>query len=97
MDIRLIRMHSGEEVVAELLEERDDIFVLANPIVMVPGRDGNIGFAPWCPLADEDVKSLEVRTSFMVFVTIPNQSVVENYKQIFSTIITPKSAGKIIT
>ena len=97
MDIRLIRMHSGEEVVAELLEDREDVFVLANPIVMVPGRDGNIGFAPWCPLADEDVKSLKVRTSFMVFVTIPNQSVVENYKQIFSTIITPKSAGKIIT
>ena len=97
MDIRLIRMHSGEELVAELIEDKGDTFVLSNPIVMVPGRDGNIGFAPWCPLAAEDVKSLEVRTSYMVFVTTPNESVIQNYTEIFSPIITPKGAGKIIT
>ena len=46
MDIKLIRMHSGEELVAELIEDKGDTLVLGNPIVMVPGRDGNIGFAP---------------------------------------------------
>ena len=97
MDVKLIRMHSGEELVAELIEDKGDAFVLGNPIVMVPGRDGNIGFAPWCPLAAEEVKSLEVRTSYMVFVTEPNPDVVRNYEEIFSPIITPKSAGKIIT
>ena len=97
MDIKLIRMQSGEEVVAELVEDKGEALVLANPIVMVPGRDGNIGFAPWCPLVAEDVKQIEVRSSFTVYVTLPNDQVVQNYKEIFCPIITPQNAGKIIT
>ena len=97
MDIKLIRMQSGEEIVAELVEDKGKTLVLGNPIVMVPGRDGQIGFAPWCPLASEEVKQLEVRTSYTVYVTIPNEQVADNYKQIFSPIITPQGAGKIIT
>ena len=96
MDVKLIRMHSGEELVAELIEDKGDTFVLGNPIVMVPGRDGNIGFAPWCPLADPEVKSLEVRTSYMLFVTQPNEDVVKNYEEIFSPIITPGKKGLVL-
>lgn len=96
MDVKLIRMHSGEELVAELIEDKGDTLVLGNPIVMVPGRDGNIGFAPWCPLAAEDVASLEVRSSYTVFVTVPNPEVVKNYENIFSPIITPDKKGLIL-
>lgn len=97
MEIKLLRLISGEEVVAEVIREGEYTYELANPIVMVPGRDGNIGFAPWCPLVAEDVKTITIRASVVVYVTIPNNQVVENYTQIFSPIITPKSAGKIIT
>lgn len=97
MDIRLIRMQSGEEVVADLLEDKGETLVLSNPIVMVPGRDGTVGFAPWSPLLAEDVKELEVRASFTVYISKPNSDIVDNYKQIFSPIITPQNSGKIIT
>ena len=97
MNIKLIRMQSGEEVVADLVEDRGETLVLSNPIVMVPGRDGTVGFAPWAPLLAEDVKELEIRASFTVYLSLPNDDIVENYKKIFSPIITPSSAGKIIT
>ena len=90
-------MQSGEDVVADLVENRGDTLVLANPIVMVPGRDGTVGFAPWSPLLDPDVKELEVRASYTVYMSIPNGDIIENYEQIFSPIITPKGAGKLIT
>jgi len=90
-------MQSGEEVVADLLEEKAETLVLSNPIVMVPGRDGTVGFAPWSPLLAEDVKELEVRASFTVYISKPNSDIVDNYKQIFSPIITPQNSGKIIT
>lgn len=96
MDVKLIRMHSGEELVAELIEDKGDTLVLGNPIVMVPGRDGNIGFAPWCPLASPDVKSLEVRASYALFITEPNEEVVKNYEEIFSPIITPGKKGLVL-
>lgn len=96
MDIKLLRLTTGEEVVAELISETESTYELANPIVMVPGRDGNVGFAPWCPLAAEEVKTLTIRAAVVVYVTLPNSQVVENYEQIFSPIITPSNKGLIL-
>ena len=96
MDVKLFRMQSGEEVVADLIEDKGETMVIANPIVMVPGHDGKIGFAPWCPLVAEEVKELEIRSSFTVYVTIPNEQVVKNYEEIFSPIITPSNKGLIL-
>ena len=97
MNVKLIRMHSGEDVIADLLEERSDELIIDNPIVLVPGRDGTVGFAPWSPVIHPNVKELRIRANYVVYVTDPNDDVVSNYNQIFSSIITPQSAGKIIT
>ena len=96
MEVKLFRMQSGEEVVAELVSETEQTYNISNPIVMVPGRDGNIGFAPWCPLVAEDVKEITIRSSFVVYVTLPNEQVVKNYLDIFSPIITPNNKGLIL-
>lgn len=97
MNIKLLRMQSGEEVVAELVGESETTYDISNPLVMIPGRDGTVGFAPWAPLLAEEVKQLTIRASFVVYVSEPNSDIVENYKNIFSPIITPQNAGKIIT
>ena len=97
MNIQLIRMQSGEDVVADVISTDDQSIVLSNPIVMVPGRDGTVGFAPWSPLLAADVKELTVRLSYTVYISVPNAEVISNYEQIFSPIITPQSAGRIIT
>lgn len=96
MNVKLIKMQSGEDVVCDLIREDGDRLVIANPVVMVP-QGQQIGFAPWSPFLHEDVKELAIRESYTVYVSDPNPSVVENYAQIFSPIITPKGAGKIIT
>lgn len=96
MNIKLIKMQSGEDVVAELLREEGDRLVISNPIVMVP-QGQQVGFAPWSPFLSEDVKELSIRESYTVYVSEPKEAVIENYKGIFSPIITPQGAGKIIT
>lgn len=97
MNVKLIRMQSGEDVITDLISETAEELVISNPIVLVPGRDGTVGFAPWSPVISPDVKELRIRASYTVYVTEPNDDVVRNYKDIFSTIITPKNAGKIIS
>ncbi len=97
MNVKLIRMHSGEDVVADLLKEQSDELIISNPIVLVPERDGTIGLAPWSPGISPDVKKIRIRANYVVYVTDPNEDVVRNYNEIFSTIITPQNAGKIIT
>ena len=79
-----------------MVSESDQTYTISNPIVMVPGRDGTVGFAPWCPLVAEEVKEIAVRASFVVYVTLPNEQVVKNYLDIFSPIITPNNKGLIL-
>ena len=51
MTVKLIRMWSGEDVIADIVEETTDSIVITDPIVAVPSQQqGQIGFAPWSPL-----------------------------------------------
>lgn len=96
MNVKLIRMHSGEDVVADLLKESADELIIDNPIVLVPGRDGTVGFAPWSPVIHPDVKELRIRSNYVVYVTDPNDDVVNNYNQIFSPLTLPQQQKGLI-
>lgn len=96
MNVKLIKMQSGEDVVCDLIREEGDRLVISNPVVMVP-QGQQVGFAPWSPFLHDDVKELAIRESYTVYVADAKDPVVENYKQIFSSVILPKAAGKIIT
>ena len=44
MNVKLIKMWTGEDVIADLVKETDDTIVITNPIVVVPsGQQGQIG------------------------------------------------------
>ncbi|AIX31789.1 hypothetical protein Syn7803US50_159 [Synechococcus phage ACG-2014f] len=96
MNVKLIRMNSGEDVIADLISETGDTLVLSNPIVLVPGQGGTLGFAPWSPVISPDVKEITIRANYVVFMSEPNEDVVDNYNQIFSPIVTPSSKGLIL-
>ena len=96
MNVKLIKMQSGEDVVCDLIREEGDRLVISNPVVMVP-QGQQVGFAPWSPFLHDDEKELSIRESYTVYVADAKDAVVENYKQIFSSVILPKGAGKIIT
>ena len=97
MNVQVIRMMSSEEVIAEVISHADGKLVISNPVVLVPQGNGNMGFAPWAPFVADDVKELTIPESYTVYTAEAKKEVVENYEQLFSTIITPKGAGKIIT
>ena len=96
MNVKLIRMHSGEDVIADLIREDAEQLIISNPIVLVPGRDGTVGFAPWCPVISPEVTELHIRASYTVYVTTPNDDVVNNYNQIFSPLTLPKQNTGLI-
>ena len=99
MSINLIKMQSGEDVVAEVVNNDErDVIVIRNPIVMVPQGNGQVGFAPWSPFLSDEVKELEIRRSYTVYISEPKAEVVKNYNEIFSPIVLPNGTpGKIIT
>tara|TARA_B100002019_G_scaffold200876_1_gene174100 strand:+ start:546 stop:836 length:291 start_codon:yes stop_codon:yes gene_type:complete len=91
MNVKLIRMWSGEDVVADLLEEKEDTIVLTNPIVAIPNGQGSLGFAPWSPLLKGRDVPLEMKKSYTVYITEVQEDVVKQYEQMFSLIQTPNN------
>jgi len=89
MTIKLIRMSSGEDVVATVVGEVDDAIHLKNALVVVPAGNNQLGFAPWSPVLDPEVEYVEVFKQFIVYVSVPNESLIEHYKTLFTNIVTP--------
>jgi hypothetical protein len=92
MTVNLIRMASGEDVVATILDDtQEDTLVIRDAIVAVPTEKGQIGFAPWSPIMDRDLTEINVSRRFVVFVTVPEPQVVQHYNNAFNRVIVPDS------
>jgi len=89
MNVKLIRMWSGEDVIADLVGDLTDTIVIRNPIVAIPAGQGQMGFAPWSPLLKEKNIDVEVTKKYVVYVNEPQEDIADQYQQMFSTIQTP--------
>ena len=89
MNVKLIRMWSGEDVVADVIEEKEDSIVFCNPIVAVPAGNGQMGFAPWSPLLKGKGEELGVTKKYVVYIADTQEEIVEQYENMFSVIQTP--------
>ena len=88
MTVKLIRMWSGEDVIADIVEESTDSILITDPIVAVPSpQQGNIGFAPWSPLLQKD--KIEVTKKYVVYEGNPQEEIIEQYNSMFSKISQP--------
>jgi hypothetical protein len=98
MTIKLIRMSSGEDVIATVVGEVEDAIQIKNALVLVPAQNNQLGFAPWSPIVDPDVEYIEVFKQFIIYVTVPQSAAIENYNMIFNTanIVTPPEKKLIL-
>ena len=88
MTVKLIRMWSGEDVIADISKEDTDSITITDPIVAVPSqKQGQIAFAPWSPLLHKD--KLEVTKKYVVYMADPQGEIIEQYKSMFGKISTP--------
>ena len=88
MTVKLIRMWSGEDVIADIVEDTTDSIVITDPIVAVPSQtQGNIAFAPWSPLLQKD--KIEITKKYVVYIGDPQEEIIEQYNTMFGKISTP--------
>ena len=89
MTVKLIRMWSGEDVVADLIEEKNDFITITNPIVAVPSGQQNIAFAPWSPILSDKEKELNVTKKYVVYISDPQEEIIEQYNSMFGKLSKP--------
>lgn len=90
MNVKVLRMNTGEEVVFTLVNETDDTIEIENTLVAMPSAQGQIGFGPWAPLVKND-ETITIGKDFVVYVEDVQVDVLEQYKKIFSPIETPST------
>jgi len=89
MNVKLIRMWSGEDVIADLKDNLTDIIIISNPIVAIPAGNGQLGFAPWSPLLKGKDEEIEISKKYVVYIADTQDQIVEQYQDMFSMIKSP--------
>ena len=98
-NLKIIRMLTGEEIIAEVLEDVYETIKVKNPlrIVVMPSKtDPNaptVGLAPYIQFSDE--KELTLNRYHVTTVATPVADFVNQYNSVFGGLVVPNS--KIIT
>jgi hypothetical protein len=89
MTVKLIRMSSGEDLIATVNSENDNEILLQDVIVAIPTGNGSLGFVPWSPLLSKNYKEIPVNKNFVVYIAEADDDVVNQYNKMYNKIITP--------
>jgi len=97
MNIKLFRILTGEEVIAELLFEDESTVTIQNGLVVLPTSSGTVGFAPWATVIDRDNPELVVSKNHIVYVAPVDPGVESKYNEVYgSKLVTPEKKKLII-
>jgi hypothetical protein len=94
MTVKLIRMSSGEDLIATVNSENNIEILLQDVIVAIPTGNGSLGFVPWSPLLSKNSKEIPVNKNFVVYIAEADDDVVNQYNKMYNKIIT--SVKKLI-
>ena len=58
MNLKLLRLRSGEDVICEVLKESAELIFIKNPAMLMPvggqGQQMQMGMAPWMPFSEQN-------------------------------------------
>ena len=101
MAVKLLRLKSGEDVVADVKEENleREYTKVKLPAMLVPmggqGQQMQMALAPWLPFSDD--KEFTIPSDWILITSEPAQDIVNNYNQMFgSGIVVPKVSQKTL-
>ena len=96
IDVKLLRITTGEEVVAELLSETEETITVQNGLVVLPTNTG-VGFAPWATVISKETPEITMSKRHVVYVAEVQEDVCKKYNEMFgSKLITPDKKKLIV-
>ena len=96
IDVKLIRIITGEEVVAELLEETESFIKVQNGLVVLPTAQ-SVGFAPWATVISKENPEIIVQKTHVVYIAEVQEDVAKKYNEMYgSKLVTPSSKKLIV-
>jgi hypothetical protein len=96
INVKLFRIVTGEEVVAEIVSEDDNSVTIKNGLVVIPTGQ-SVGFASWSSVIDSDNPDLVISRNHIVYIAEVDSGINKKYNELFgSKIITPDEKKLIL-
>ena len=89
MNVKLLRISTGEEIVAEIVEENDETITVRNGLVCVPQQQ-SVGFIPWATVVDKQEPEITIGRQFIVYIAAVDPTIKNKYSEMFGGITTPE-------
>lgn len=95
MSVKLIKLVTGEEILADCGKDFGTLIDIKNPVrvVVMPNKmdpkTPNIGFAPWAEFSDD--KEFTLDKTHIVAIMTPINEFVNQYNSMFGGLVVPKS------
>ena len=95
VDIRIVKLLNGEELLAKILPSSADIIRMENPvrIVVMPNKLDpkipNVGFAPWAEFSND--KEFIIDKRHVLAIINPIKEFVNQYNSMFGGLVVPTS------
>ena len=80
MNIKIVRIVSGEELIGDWNKETNTI---TNPVVMIPIAKDQLGFQPWIPYSEEE--EMTFKEQHIVVVLTPDAKLQNEYNRVFGS------------
>ena len=92
MNVKIVKMISGEELIGEYNETTN---VINNPVVMIPVSKEKIAFQPWVPYSED--KEFKLKESMILVVATPSKLITNEFNRVYgSGIVVPTDGGGLI-
>ena len=80
MNIKIVRIISGEELIGDWNEETKTI---TSPVVMVPLGKDQLGFQPWIPYSEDE--EITFKEQHIVVVLTPDTKLQNEYNRVYGS------------
>lgn len=96
IDVKLFRIATGEEVVAELVAQDNDFVTVKNGLVVIPTSTGSVGFAPWASVIDKTIPELIIAKNHIVYIAEVDPQIKNKYNEVYGSKLVTPSEKKLI-
>ena len=82
MNVKIVKMISGEELIGEFDELTN---VITNPVVMIPVSKEKIAFQPWLPYSED--KEYTLKEEHIQLVATPSNTITNEYSRYMAQVL----------
>lgn len=100
MQVQLVRLINGEELLGKIMPSGSEIVKIQNPVrvIVMPNKidpkTPNVGFAPWAEFSED--KSFDIDKRHVLCIMNPVKEFINQYNSMFGGIVLPTNSNLLV-